>query len=381
MLAHATSFHTTRPALLQLTGLRFIAALLVVLFHVQRERPAGIPAWLWNIVANGYVGVSLFFVLSGFILAYTYLHHDDDHIPLRAFWTARFARVYPVYLLGLLVSAQFFFEGVEKDSQNARMFIDFSFKYGLPPLALLQSWSPSWVSQWNSPGWSLSVEAFFYACFPFLGRFLLPRSQRTLATIIGVMWLCAIIPVLWYMHTHTGNANITTSNDAIRAIKFNPVYHLPEFILGIAAGRIFVRVDRARLWAWSGWMLWISGSIILITLMLMRGQDYLFVHNGVLAPVFAMFIAALAAGRSWLAALLSTRQAVLLGEASYALYILHVPLLIWWRRGIDSYQAQIPAGIATTMYVAIAIFVSILVFRYFEQPVRKRVRRALASST
>ena len=111
----------------------------------------------------GYVGVSFFFVLSGFILVYTYAGRN---IVLRDFWQTRFARIYPAYLFALLLTSPFWIIGALK------MHVPF-FAFGERHFALtsalvvllLQSWVPGAALSWNSVSWSLSVEAFFYAGF------------------------------------------------------------------------------------------------------------------------------------------------------------------------------------------------------------------------
>lgn len=92
-----------RSHLTALTGLRFLAAIHVVLFH-RREAFPGLPYAVENLLVSGNIGVNLFFVLSGFVLAYNYM--NDDGLPSRReFWVARFARIYPVYLLAFLLFA------------------------------------------------------------------------------------------------------------------------------------------------------------------------------------------------------------------------------------------------------------------------------------
>jgi peptidoglycan/LPS O-acetylase OafA/YrhL len=92
---------TALPRLNALTTLRFLAALHVVLFHmrVTGVLPGG-PWWYQNLASVGYIGVNLFFVLSGFILVYTYA---NTTVSPRRFWQARFARIYPAYALSLLL--------------------------------------------------------------------------------------------------------------------------------------------------------------------------------------------------------------------------------------------------------------------------------------
>src|SRR5438270_13969844 len=95
-----------RPRLPALTSLRFFAALHVMFFHLYAMRVTDWTGWRRQISSIGYVGVSFFFVLSGFILVYTYA---DRPISAVEFWRARFARIYPSYLFSLVFTAPFFF--------------------------------------------------------------------------------------------------------------------------------------------------------------------------------------------------------------------------------------------------------------------------------
>src|SRR5467141_2329448 len=98
-----------RPRLPALTSLRFFAAFHVVIFHFQAMQIFIGPAWFQKLSSIGYAGVSFFFVLSGFILVYTY---EGRPMVLKNFWRARFARIYPAYAFSLLVTAPFFFYAV-----------------------------------------------------------------------------------------------------------------------------------------------------------------------------------------------------------------------------------------------------------------------------
>jgi peptidoglycan/LPS O-acetylase OafA/YrhL len=142
-----------------LTGLRVIAAYFVVLYHYGSSfaNSVGVPHPIGKILSNGYLGVSFFFVLSGFILAYTYRNPLTTWSAKKAFFLARLARIYPVYIVALLASFFIGSQYVEPISIGA-----------IPQFALLQSWVPysASVQYWNTPGWTLSVEALFYVSFP-----------------------------------------------------------------------------------------------------------------------------------------------------------------------------------------------------------------------
>src|SRR5260370_41928881 len=98
---------TDRPRLPALTSVRFFAALHVFVFHMYAMKITSGIGWTGQISSIGYVGVSLFFLLSGFILVYTYPGRD---VRAGEFWRARFARIYPAYLFSLLVTAPFFLD-------------------------------------------------------------------------------------------------------------------------------------------------------------------------------------------------------------------------------------------------------------------------------
>ncbi|MBV9480654.1 MAG: acyltransferase [Acidobacteria bacterium] len=168
------------PRLDALTSLRIFAALHVVLFHM---RVTGILAggpWVYqNFAGIGYIGVNFFFVLSGFILVYTYAGHSLNP---RQFWQARFARIYPAYVLSLVISAPFFFVAVRHLNLP---FFSWSKNHLLLAciltVCLLQSWVPQAALTWNSVSWSLSVEAFFYSVFPSLAAYIKRLSPRKVA--------------------------------------------------------------------------------------------------------------------------------------------------------------------------------------------------------
>src|SRR5215469_5949735 len=238
-----------RPRLHTLTSLRFFAALHVVLFHMRVVSivPGG-PWWYQNYASIGFVGVNFFFVLSGFILVYTY---EGPQLSARNFWWARFARIYPAYLLSLILAAPFFFSALRHLDLP---FFAWSKQHTLLAcaltLGLLQSWVPEGALTWNSVCWSLSVEAFFYFVFPF---FLL-RSKRLSAAglIVGLfaLWGLSLSLTLGYVLVHPdGLANVNSTSTTLfwkNVIRFNPLVRLPEFLVGMLAGRLFLRATAGQ---------------------------------------------------------------------------------------------------------------------------------------
>src|SRR5688572_1698523 len=166
----------SRVPLHPLTSLRFFAAIGVVFYHTYAtflpSKP--FPAFVDRSIALGFLGVSCFFVLSGFILAYNYLDPPGSgssgtvRAGPRSFLIARFARIYPLYLLGLLIHAPFivayrFSNEASAITALGKLIVSFGVNAGLA-----QGWLAQLKGGWNPPGWSLSAEAFFYLVFPFV---------------------------------------------------------------------------------------------------------------------------------------------------------------------------------------------------------------------
>ena len=182
-----------KPTLGALTGLRFLAAAQVVLFHSIGPRLDHLAPPLAGLLGAGYTGVSLFFVLSGFVLAYNYLAPGQGGTTKTGnFLAARVARIYPVYLIGVLLALPGLAGKLLRDHGPGDAFLAGS-PVVLSALTLTQSWIPAYACRVNCPGWSLSVEAFFYLAFPLLGVFLATRAKTRLVPIILFCWVLAMI--------------------------------------------------------------------------------------------------------------------------------------------------------------------------------------------
>jgi peptidoglycan/LPS O-acetylase OafA/YrhL len=207
----------------QLTFTRYLAALSVVFFHYGNTVfPASI-AWLNPIVAMGSIAVSYFYALSGFIMAIAYYESDQAHYHLHArrYWLARLARLYPVYLVALvlMITAKWQTTG----SDLLTVFLS---------LSMLQAWIPGYPLTLNAPGWSISVEMFFYLCLPLLLPLAYRFSLTKLTIAAFLLWLITQI-------THTAllnSANYKLFNSLHDFIYYNPIMHLNTFALGLVAG-------------------------------------------------------------------------------------------------------------------------------------------------
>jgi peptidoglycan/LPS O-acetylase OafA/YrhL len=174
----------------------------------------------------------------------------------------------------------------------------------------------------NSPGWSLSVEVFFYASFPLLAPPMFRVAQRhPRAVVLGLLLASVPGPLAGGL----ANAEFWTQT----ALNL-PLLHLPSFLVGVATAAVFRASTRpAPRWATLGEVLPTLGALCCLVLIsgLLPGPV---VRDGVLAPWFALTVLRLARGGGWVARVLGSGWMVSLGEASYALYILQEPLWNWF---------------------------------------------------
>lgn len=212
--------------------LRFVAAFWVLIFHARIHFGDLPDLWpIMPIIEQGVLAMSLFFMLSGFILSYRYSGFTEPG-SWSAFYKARVARLYPVYLfMGIVTiwtlgSTREGFLLAEWGAGGQLIWL--AIVVGLFVLAL-QAWFPAFFSVWNFGGsWSLSVEAFFYSMFPALREKFNSMSNGALVAVIyGTPLVLILILVGMIASLH---------DEKVSSIVFYsvPIYRLPEFLLGIA---------------------------------------------------------------------------------------------------------------------------------------------------
>jgi len=404
------------PHLRALTGLRLVAALLVVMFHFLTIHPSpGAGPWQTiarlgaRIVASGYTGVSFFFLLSGFILAYTYLDaHGRLRVTRSGFWWARFARIYPVYALAIGVSFvpyqqwgawhEQFCVGGHPFLEGNRPLVTW-----LGAIFMLQAWLPCSMT-WNAPAWSLSVEAVFYLLFPLIALGTARLRWRALLVCTVGAWALTLAAALAYLVLSLDASAMGAAWwERYWAWIFysNPLLRLPEFLIGIALGRLFVirtalasrsaepgrtRTGLLALLALAGRPqarhVTVLAAAAIVAIWCLGPLPLMLFNQILLDPLYAVLIYGLAFGEGPLAALFASSAIVLLGEASYAMYILHWPIRYW----LGHYVPRLPLGTppflaASTVYffvyLCVVIGLSLLSFRFVEQPARQVINQVV----
>ncbi|WP_341716038.1 acyltransferase [Micromonospora sp. FIMYZ51] len=326
-----------------LTGLRAIAAVAVFGFHALAVGLVDTPVTQW-LFRQGAAGVSFFFLLSGFVLAWSTRPGD----PVRRFWRRRLAKVWPNHAAAWAVAlAALVVTGTTVGLGTA-----------LVTLLLLQAWVPNEGVYFgvNPVAWSLSCEVFFYALFPALWALARRLPERALwPTLAGVLALVWVVPV----------AALAVPDDLrYWAIWVLPVARLPEFVAGILLARL-VGGGRWPRWAGAGR---IAALVVAACLASWWLPERWRLVAGTVVPL-ALLVAAVAAGdvqgrRSWL----RSRSAVVAGEWSYAFYLLHLLVLGVLVKTVGDSRPLLVELVVVLVALAVAVAASAAMYRLVEMP-------------
>jgi peptidoglycan/LPS O-acetylase OafA/YrhL len=397
-----------------LTGLRFVAAFSVLMAHgvstilANHETPTGAVFWLKQ--ASGF-GMTLFFVLSGFVIHYNYADLVTK-VRLRgigAFLWARFARLYPLYLLMMLVFILVSSRHLDFWRGHPERFS--STVQALPYFLLsVQSWIykvidgnalVSAIGGASPLTWSISTEWFFYLAYPVIVWPILRARTPWLTVAAMVLW-CA----LWIMLA-SGLFDRTPQIDAWAGERFGPtagvkdhpqdsfirwlLYISPylrigEFILGALVAQLYIQLrsrkvsDAGNVVGFIAFLI-AAASILPITFLeyspdipanIFRRLNM----NFALAPTAALLIFCAARYRGPASRLLTLAPVIALGEASYSIYMVHYVVL----KIAESLTGSAVYGIGYDVVKLLVIFalvcaISLTLYTYYEAPIRQWLRR------
>ncbi len=337
--------------IVELTGLRGLACACVWLVHNGSDSP-----YVFSTLAgNGRVGVTVFFVLSGFLMGECYKHCNFPCATCsKAFWVRRAARVCPLYYLSLMLSLNQLM-GIAGDNTLSIVNVVLT-------LSMLQAWFPFNPYTWNGVTWTLSVEAFCYLLFPLAvntirKRYLTYTAVFTVMCVVPLIISALLLPWIWY------------DSYAQSMLSRFPLLRCFDFLLGVCAA------------SWEkpagcpGW-LQVYGSFGSLVAWLLL-SPFLSVHwhlynaTGFLAPLCAwvVFVLARYPGEGPFAWLLGTQPVYLLGKISYAFYLLHTVY--------DTY-AQPPATdrwVYTPTFWCASVGLGAMAHLLVEQPLYSRILR------
>lgn len=345
----------------QLTSLRFFAALMIVFHHAEGLFGIG------HSPVNLGQGVSFFFVLSGFILAYVYPQLNSRN-EIKGFLLARAARIWPAYLASFLFAFA------------TQPFV-WNHATGFATLAMLQSWLPlsTFYFSYNAAAWSISTEVFFYLAFPALiHKWATTWHIKLVAVAALLLVLMSIANALHlpnYGNPYQGDDGWKASVHGL--IYISPLARLLEFVTGMVLAHLWTgKKTPNALWTAAeiaSFLLCAAAMFYTMRLVgvarsLMGDAAAMWVlHSGSLVA-FSVLILVMAHGAGAVSRLLSLKPFVILGEISFAMYLLHQTLFSIWR------SHAWPQG-ATGMlgFAAALLALSLLTWLLIEKPGRRAI--------
>ncbi len=347
----------------QLTFTRFIAIMVVLFFHT------GMSAYfqklnvfpLNSLLTSATTSVTYLYVLSGFVMALAH-YRPDEKFSFSAYWSARFIRIYPLYFLSFLLICYYYLDGIA----------DVKLRKTMLNLLALQAWWPNYAQSFNFPSWSITVEFFFYAAFPLFAFWAVRQSTKKLIWGSLAFWAFTqtIHNTLW----------IGYFPEYDNFLIYFPLFHLNSFILGATGGIWFLREGqkqeinpRTNLLLLAVSILLTSAYVIMsarITQIPREGQ----LMTGFLAPFLTLSIITLALDRSRLSNLLKYPLLINLGEISYALYILHIPIKWIYERALETQNYQ---SAFEYTYLPLMIATGFVAHFYIDQSIRNWLKKIM----
>lgn len=340
----------------QITFTRFIAAISIVVFHYGKDIFPFNLSFLSFLFEQANVGVSFFFLLSGFVMIIAY--GNQERVSPKKYYQNRLGRIYPVYFMAIVLLFLWHLVAIQP--------IDY---LGLFYNVLaIQSWIPEAALRFNYPAWSICVEILFYLSFPILFNTVYKRLEfKYIAMGALAIWFLTQL-VFNLRASPLLNSNITAIPGSNNTMYF-PLMHLNEFLIGNVAGLFFLnkfknykrKLDVPVLICLVG---------VIFALKYSYGLNY---HDGLLAVIFIPLILFMAINNGILTKVMEHKPLVFLGEASYGIYILQYPVFFFVNYALVSVGLYDHAAIFYISF-AVLILVSSLSYKYFETPLRVRIR-------
>ncbi|MGM7720473.1 acyltransferase family protein [Metabacillus sp. Hm71] len=341
-----------------LTSFRFIAALSVFIFHV---------GYLENLQL-GAAGVSFFFVLSGFIMAYTYhskfINLEKDII--KKYYWARFAKIYPVHVLTFLISAPLTLMWFHPESLY---WLKLAIMSGIN-LLLVQSYVPNQGTYFNFNGvsWTLSVEVLFYLTCPFLiwtFTKLNVKKHIISSLVIGLL--------IWTVFFNFNLKLDESDTFLIWMLHIFPVARLFEFAMGVILGLIFVSKyeEKRKNKALYNTLETISILTLVGVMLYSTNLDVGAVRGGLFIPVWCLVIYIFAFQAGVISRILSNKALVYLGEISFSFYMIHQLVIRYYE------FFNMSESLKGLICFIVSLVLSSIMYRYYEEPLRKKIRYGL----
>jgi len=363
-----------------LSGLRIVAAVWVVLFHFRPWLEVAAPGFrsaLAPVLNCGAQGVDLFFMLSGFVLTWTYLDRMGESFSIRStlhFLWLRLARVWPVYLVTLHLAAAWIIFTLYVGHEPSKAADQLNAVSYVRQVLLVQLWFQPYFdgSSWDGPAWSISAEWLAYLLFGLLVLVIFRIARATRAR--GLLWLAvaaSLPPALLLLATGQF---------------YTPWNWLPRIVMQFTAGALACAAVRklqlsepARRRV--GYLSVVLAGAIVGTLYLLDAHPVPKVSDssGLVDVLFVPLVVTLAIGVGSLPRLLSTRIMVYGGYISFSLYMVHELVHTAWNWFTAQFEIVLTPSWSAKLIVISVLGVAVLggaaLYHFVEEPARLWMRR------
>jgi peptidoglycan/LPS O-acetylase OafA/YrhL len=350
----------TSPRYAGLDGLRALAVATVILFHLS---PGGLP--------GGYVGVDVFFVISGFLITALLLREREDSgtIRLGAFWGRRARRLLPALFLLLLVcgAAAWFIRGDVLVHLGRQLLGAATFSSNWVAIGSGQSYFDETTPELFRNLWSLAVEEQFYLVWPFAILLLALVRARWVRVAVVALVALASAAAMWSVFVPGGDATRVYYGTDTHAfgLAIGAVLALGAWRLGPRVGTVVGAVG-------------IAG--IVAAAALLPADASITYRGGLFAVAVASGLAILGAISSPLGRALDVAPLRWVGRRSYGLYLWHWPVFVLVEAALPTWERSGAVGWALgAIALAITVVAAALSYRFVEQPIRRNGFRATAS--
>lgn len=381
-----------------LTGLRFIAAFSVLLahsLHALFRQESSSPFLHQFALQLAYLGLTLFFVLSGCVLT---LNYADSFVKqpmktLRRFWASRFARLYPLYIFFIFVFFAF--------APNAILILKNIFPWHL---LLVQTWTFSWVDHatpralyFYPYAWSISSEMFLYLLLPFITWVLWKyKSFKLDILLFSVLYLATIIMLFKVYRQVMVKGNMTWHGIAVVSpvqflqwiAYYSPFTHVSAFFAGCIVGKHLLFQKSSKFDTLGKIWVWISLGIYITILVFVTPPDSqhplkvwdLPKHGMLYAPFIASLVLVLSKYQNYITKFLSCGFCQLFGETSYSIYLLHPLVAGLFAMNASNSISDPGQWIKLLVIISFTLIISYGTYSLIEVPSRRWLRNALSES-
>lgn len=352
-----------------LTSMRFIFSMMVFLSHItvfiETNQTLSLKWLSFNLFSEGYIGVSFFFILSGFILSYSYQQKIiSNKVSQNEFIINRITRIYPLHFLTVIVSIPLVLISIDSGrdflAQTVNLFLN---------ITLIQSFVPvrEVYFGFNSPSWSISNEIFFYVVAPLLFKRLMNVNNKNAVLFILIVtffiWIGIYLVPVKYYHS---------------IFYISPITRVFDFIIGIILFQLFKNNVSSK---YSTLKLSILETVSILLFIVffyfhrevpqvLRYSIYYWIPMMIIIFVFSI-------GGGLFSNILSKQWLIYLGKISFGFYLIHQLVIRYFSILIEKFEINLDSLLQVLIVFSFSLLLSILSFEFFENKVRIKFKKYL----